>query len=256
VNGRLGGSEHHHVLADALGDTPDTVQATHLLRRGLGKAFVAGDPARFEGAIVQADDWPEEPAGFGSDPQVLWDLLQQVEGWICLLVDSECAPTLGRLIETRMKSQVRYLDDVTHVLDKPVRRYQAESVRRLTSADLTLLESAPWELRAGLWSSPRQLLAEGIVASAVVAGEIVATALTSACSARYAEIGVYTQKEYWGRGYATAAASLLAQAVQEIGRIPIWGAGAHNEASLRVAQKLGFEEVSRRTYVILDSFMS
>lgn len=253
MNRRLLEPEQYHLLAAALGDTPDTVQTTHLLRQGLGQVYVAGDLARFDGAIVQASDWPEEPTGFGSDPEVLWDLLQQVEGWTCLLVDSKCAPALGRLIEMEMKSRVRYLDDVTHVLHQPVRQYRQEPVRRLAPADLALLESAPRELRAGLWHSPRQLLAEGIVASALVDGEIVATALTSACSEQYAEIGVYTQKQYRRCGYATAAASLVAQAAQETGRIPVWGAGAHNKASLRVAQKLGFVEVSRRTYVILSS---
>jgi predicted GNAT family acetyltransferase len=119
-------------------------------------------------------------------------------------------------------------------------------------ADLELLQSAPPELRAGLWPGPRELLAEGIAACAIVAGKIVATALTTACSGQYADIGVYTREAVWGQGYATAAASLVAQAVQESGRTPVWSAGAHNAASLRVAQKVGFQEVSRRTYVILD----
>ena len=30
----------------------------------------------------------------------------------------------------------------------------------------------------------------------------------------------------------------------------MWSAGGHNAASLRVAEKLGFVEVSRRVYVI------
>jgi mycothiol synthase len=227
------------------------VQATHLLRRDLGRAFVAGDPARFEAAIVQPTDWPEEPVGFGANPATLWRLLQRVEGWTCILVDTPCASVLGQIINAEMAKQVRYLDDITHTLAKPVRQVREAAVRLLTPADLDLLEAAPLELRAGLWHSPRQLLAEGTVACAVAGGEIVATALTAACSERYAEIGVYTREDHRGRGYATAAASLVAGAAQAAGKIPVWGAGAHNEASLRVAAKLGFEAVSRRTYVIL-----
>lgn len=247
---RLLEPEQHRLLADALGDTPETVQSVHMLRRGTCRAYVAGDPAHFDGAIVQPIDWPEEPAGFGLDPELLWALLRLAEGWTCILVASECAPTLARIMEAELGCRTRFLDDVTHQLTGPVTAYPDPAVRRLAPADLELLASAPLELRAGLWHSPRQLLAEGIIASAVVAGEIVATALTAACSDRYAEIGVYTQAAYRGRGYATAAASLVAHAVQEGARIPVWGAGAHNQASLRVAQKLGFEEVSRRTYVI------
>jgi RimJ/RimL family protein N-acetyltransferase len=240
----------YRVLADALGDTPETVQSVHMLGRGTCKAYVAGDPACFEGAIVQPVDWPEEPAGFGRDPELLWALLRLAEGWTCILVASECAPALAQIMEAETGCRTRFLDDVTHLLAKPVTAYRDPAVRRLAPADLELLASVPLELRAGLWHSPRELLTEGIIASAVVAGEVVATALTAACTDRYAEIGVYTLEAVRGRGYATAAASLVAQAAQEGGRIPVWGAGAHNQASLRVAQKLGFEEVSRRTYVI------
>jgi RimJ/RimL family protein N-acetyltransferase len=212
---------------------------------------VAGEVATFDGAIVQSNDWPTEPAGFGSDPEVLWDLLQSVKGWDCLLVDSECASALGRIIAREMGVQVRYLDDVSHTLTRPARAFHDEAVRRLSLADLVLLKAAPQELRAGLWSNPREILLEGVIACAVIAGEIVATALTTAYSERYADIGVYTAEGLRGRGYATAAASLVAKSVQESGRIPTWGAGEHNAASLRVAEKLGFVELSRRRYVIV-----
>ena len=249
---RLLEPEHHALLAAALGDTPGTVQSIHMLARGLCRAYVAGDPARFEGAIVQPTAWPEEPAGFGPDPNVLWALLQRVQGWTCILVDTEVAPALGRIIEAQMERPVRYLDDVTHLLTEPVWVTRKEAVRCLTLADLDLLESAPLELRSSLWRDTRRLLAGGIVACAIVSNRVVATALVAACSDCYADIGVYTREGYRGRGYATAAASLVAQAVQESGRIPLWGAGAHNRASLRVAAKLGFREVSRRRYVILE----
>jgi RimJ/RimL family protein N-acetyltransferase len=247
---RLLEPEQHGVLAAVLPDAPHTVQSIHMLRRRLCRAYIAGDPARFDGAILQPLDWPEEPTGFGSDPELLWKLLQLVEGWTCILVDSECAPPLGEIIQAERGGQARYIEDVSHVLTEPVRVYREDAVRRLTVADLELLESTPLELRAGLWHNPRQLLTEGIIASAVVSGEIVATALVTAYTDTYAEIGVFTREDHRGHGYATAAASLVAQAVQEHGSIPMWGTGSHNVASLRVAQKLGFREVSRRTYVI------
>ena len=195
---------------------------------------------------------PSEPNGFGRDPQLLWDLLSAVEGWECVLVDTECAHVLGEIIEREMGTGVRYLDDICTVLTEPVVPVPAQDVRQLTAADLSLLESASPELRASCWVSPGALLCGGIVVSAIVSGRIVATALTSACSERYAEVGVYTEEAFRGRGFATAAASLVVQQVQETGRIPVWSAGEHNVPSLSVAQKLGFVRVSRRTYVILD----
>ena len=41
-------------MAGALGDTPETVISVHLLARGPCRAYVAGDPARFKGAVVQS----------------------------------------------------------------------------------------------------------------------------------------------------------------------------------------------------------
>ncbi len=54
-----------------------------------------------------------------------------------------------------------------------------------------------------------------------------------------------------GHRFATAAAAIVARCVQEAGQRPVWRAGEGNTASLRVASKLGFTEVARRTYVIL-----
>jgi hypothetical protein len=241
----------YNALAAALGDRPETVHSVHVLRRRTCKAYVAGDVAHFQGAIVQADALPTEPTGFGSAPEVLWQLLHLMEGWTCVLVDARCAAALGRIVETRLGVPVRYLDDISYALTGPAKVFHSGAVRRLSLADLEMLEAAPPELRAGLWNSPREVLMEGIIACAVISGKIVATALTTAHSDRYADVGVFTQEGFRGRGYATAAASIVAQGVQEDGHIPVWSAGEHNAASLRLAQKLGFTEVSRRRYVIL-----
>ena len=244
--------EQFHDLAYALGlgDTPETVHAVHLLRQGTCKAYVAGTPSRFTGAVIQANAWPAEPVGFGSEPTVLWELLQQVKGWDCILVDSEQAIALGEIIASELGATVRYLDDVYHTYTRSGAVFQHETVQRLTLADLPLLESAPPELRASLWDSPKELLTEGVVACGIVSGRVVATALTTAYSDLYADVGVYAAEEHRCQGLATAAAWLVVEGVREAGWIPVWSAGEHNQPSLRVAHKLGFQKVSRRTYVI------
>jgi predicted GNAT family acetyltransferase len=93
-------------------------------------------------------------------------------------------------------------------------------------------------------------LEEGFVACAIVDDEIVAIAHTSARTDKYADIGVFTSEEWRRRGFVTAAASIVAKCIQDAGLTPTWSAGEDNFASLRVAQKLGFIEASRRTYVI------
>jgi len=237
-------------LAAALGDTPLTTLSLQVLRTGACRVYVAGDPCQPEGAIVQADAMSEEPTGFGSDPEVLWALLQRVSGWSCVDVDLDVASYLGALIAREMQVSVRYLEDIYFVLDQPAPSRKHPAVRLLTLADLPLLEAAPPELFSSLWGSASTLLRESIVACAVIDGEIVATALCSGRSERYADVGVYTRQDYRGRGLSTAAAALVARQVQARGLVPIWSTGEHNAASLRVARKLGFVEAGRRRYVI------
>lgn len=240
------------ILADALGDTPETVISVHLLRRALCRAYVAGDPLHFDGAIIQDDFCPAEPMGFGTDPEVLWDLLRAARGWECVNVAPECAAALGEIIQEEMGVPVRYYGDLYHALSAPVCDFRNGAVREFTLADLGLLESAPVEVRASGFGSTCALLTDGIVAGAVVCGQIVSLAHTYARSKGHADIGVFTLEGWRSRGFATAAAAIVARRGQEAGQTPVWSTGERNVASLRVAHKLGFTQVLRRTYVILD----
>lgn len=238
-------------LADALGDTPETVIAAHAARRGLCRAYVAGDSAHFAGVIVQTAEMPGEPMGFGEDADVLWNLLRSVEGWFCIEVARGAAPALGRLIQAGMGRPVRFYEDIYSTLTAPAVPLANEAVRLLTPADLPLLDAAPPDVRGAGFGGTRPLLAEGIAACALVGGTLVAIAHTSARTPRHADIGVATLPAWRGRGFASAAAALVAQGVQGAGQIPMWSTGVDNQASRRVARKLGFVEVARRTYVIL-----
>jgi hypothetical protein len=68
------------VLADKLGDTPQTVITTHILRRGLCKAYVVGNVRELEAAIVRPNALPEELMGFGSDPEAMLHILKLLHG--------------------------------------------------------------------------------------------------------------------------------------------------------------------------------
>ena len=76
-----------------------------------------------------------------------------------------------------------------------------------------------------------------------------ALAHTNAITTRYGEISVSTQEAWRGLGFASASASIVARRVQDWGRTPVWSADEGNAASLRVAAKLGFVEVSRRIFL-------
>jgi hypothetical protein len=238
------------MLVKALGDSPQTVISVHLLVRGLCEAYVAGDPARFDGLVLQSYQHPGEPTGFGSDAQTLWELLKMVQGWWCVNVSESCAPRLGAIVSDETGRAVRYYGDLYHTLTQPVASYHHEVVRLLDPADLEMLVEASPEVRGGDWGSAESLLREGIAAGAIAERHLVAIAYTSARSREHADVAVNTLREWRGQGLATSAASLVAREVQRAGQVPVWSCGQDNLASLRVAHKLGFQEVLRRVYVI------
>ncbi|MCY4112810.1 MAG: GNAT family N-acetyltransferase [Chloroflexi bacterium] len=235
-------------LLQAIDETPETVIPIHLLRFGTSQAYAVGDAGSPDAVVVQRDSLPEEPFGLGTNAQGLWDLLRGLDGWTCVEVVPAVAPRLGALMNEATGVRVRYYEGVYHTLTEPAPVFEDSAVRQLGIRDAGLL--AGYGIHGGDFGSLSRLLLEGVVAGAVVDGQVVGTAHTSAVIDRYADIGVETQGAWRGRGFATAAASIVARRVQEQGRIPVWSCGEDNLASLRVAEKLGFEEVSRLTYVI------
>jgi hypothetical protein len=239
-------------LAEVLGDTPETAISVHLLKRGLCRAYVAGTVSNFDGAIVQNIRDPAEPMGFGSNPEVLWELLKSVHGWDCVEVETECSASLGKLIELDTGFKVRYYGDIYYALLKPAIIFQNDFVRQLTIDDLKLIESSPDDLTISEYENCRNLLTEGFSAGAIVSGKLVGKTHTSARSEHHADLGTFVLDGYRNRGFSTASASIVAKCVQESGQTPIWSAGEGNFASQKVAQKLGFTEVALRTYVIRE----
>ena len=70
--------------------------------------------------------------------------------------------------------------------------------------------------------------------------------------ARYANLGAYVLEEFRGQGLATAAAALVTREVLARGETPVWSTCETNTASQDVARKLGFRQVARATYVVLE----
>lgn len=238
-------------LARALPDTPETFGSISCLSRDLCEAYVAGDLPRYAAVVLQERASPGELMSHGSDPNLLWELIEPLQGWYAVSVVPRAARPLGRLIETHLRTPVRYYQDRYHVMDRPAPEIGHPAVRRMTPADLRLLAAAPPQLRPRALGTVKAALTEGVVACAVVGGEVVSRAYTAALSPGYADIAIDTLDGWRGQGFATATAAVVAGEVQAMGRVPVWSAGEGNRASLRVAEKLGFTEVLRRFYVIL-----
>ena len=241
------------LVADALGDTPETAIPTHLLRRGLADAYIAGSLPRFDGAMVQSHSLPYEPWCFGTDPDVLWHLLRRLNEWgrrgMSPNVATDLVDPLSALMKRTANVEVRQYGDVYHTLTERVVEFATPEVRLLDLGDSDLLaafESDPCRLG---FKTFEDLLKNGFAAGALVDNRLVALAHTNAVTAHFADIGVVTDAAWRGKGFASASACIVARRIQELGRTPVWSAGEDNVASLRVAAKLGFVEVSRRVYL-------
>ena len=235
-------------LADAIEETPETVIPIHLLRRGTCRVYLDDDLSRLDAVVIQSESLRGEPFGLGSDHRGLWELLRRIDDWEVVDVSQTVAPRLGAMIREETGKRVCYYGDVYHILTRPAPVLSDPAVREMTLNEHDLLEAAGVD--GASFGGLSVLLTEGVVASAMISGQIVARAQTGALTERYADIGVATDAEWRGRGFATVVASIVARRVQEAGRIPVWSCGEDNMASLRVAEKLGFKEVSRLTYVI------
>ncbi len=244
MTNRLDGAQRL-LLADVLGDSPETVIPVHLLRQGLCHAWISGNLERPVGAVVQSTSLMENPWAFG-EAEVIWRLLKYATGWWTANVTATLAPSLGAVLERETKGRAHLYDDVYHTLTRAGSSFRSSEVRRL------LIDDEP--LIAKYMGTPTWTYSEGfepMAAGAVVDGRLVGLAHVSAVTEGLADIGVSTLEPWRGRGFATAATSIVAKVVRDSGRTPVWSAGEGNAASLRVLAKVGFKEVSRRTYVSL-----
>jgi hypothetical protein len=236
-------------LAQTLGDTPYTVGSIHVLYKGLCNAYITGSVANPTAAIVQSHFCKNEPVGFGSNPDLLWDLLKMVDGWDCLLVKPEYSHRMAELVQIYTGRQVGFIDDLNFQLNYQVKQFSNPSVRLLTPRDLPLLVVTPVAVAGSGYHDAKEFLTKAISAAAIVDDHIVSIAYTAAQSKKYADIGVHTLEPFRKRGFARAAASLVAFRIQEEGKTPVWSTGHFNIPSLSIASQLGFTEISKRTYV-------
>jgi hypothetical protein len=236
-----------------LGDTPETVIATHQLRHGLCEAHAEAGSGRQDAVILRPSRPSDELVGLGRDVDSLGRVHRGLPAWSCVYLEGGIARRLGPILEGDLGRPIRYSMDIYHTLERPVVAGSHPSVWYLTGQDEGLLTASPIDIRGAClgFGTFERLLRDGAVAGAVIDGELVAVASTWAVSERHADLSVVTAGPWRGRGLATACAGLVAASIQRSGRVPVWSTGEDNVASLRVARNLGFEEVGRRTYIIL-----
>ncbi len=236
-------------LADAIGEGPLTVSTCHHLRLAQARAWTIGSPRAFTAAVVQWHGLPGEPEAYG-DPQAIWDILQNVRAWERVNVPSDVAPVLTDIVAAETHHPVTVQAELHHELRRCVAAYSHPNVRRLLPGDLAQVHHSAGRLSPDGVRELAAAVLQGILAAAIVDGQIVSIAHTSARSGGFASVGVETAEAFRRRGFATAAASLVVQAIRERGEVPVWATRETNTPSLRIAARLGFTPCGRKTFVV------
>jgi hypothetical protein len=247
----LGNTEKRQ-LADALGDSPETAIPVHLLRLGHGQVHMVGALPYIQAVVIEDYDVGPELMAFGADAQAFCRILLDIPEWDAVNVPQAIAAELAGLLRQEMQAPNHVVDDIYQVPQGPIAVVPNAEVRLLTVTDAAMLDATPEDIRLGFDEDLRTVLAEELVAAAIVDGQIVSTGSTYGLCEKFVDVAISTLSEFRGRGYARSAASIVAAGTQQRGRVPIWSCAPTNTASLAVAARLGFHEVSRRANIILD----
>ncbi|MGB0524920.1 MAG: GNAT family N-acetyltransferase [Flammeovirgaceae bacterium] len=198
--------------------------------------------------VIQSKLDPGEPTGFGEDAIILWEILKNLHDWRCINVSQELAKPLLKVIKNDWKCAVREYGDVYYGLNHQVRKYENQAVRKLITEDKSLLAAFGFDNTQLMENA----IDKGFAYGAVIENQLVSLSYAPTHTLQYIEIGVETKEGYRNQGYSTAASAMLLQDIQTNTQlIPTWSAGEDNYASIKVAEKLGFEKLGERVYLIL-----
>jgi len=115
----------------------------------------------------------------------------------------------------------------------------ANVVRLLTLAEIEAMKNLPLDLKEELTTACRY----SPVAATIVEGAPVSFCYAGSQTESLWDISIDTLAGYRNKGYAAACVAYMIELMNQQKKQPVWGAYETNEASLRLAAKLGFVAV-------------
>ncbi len=155
---------------------------------------------------------------------------------------------------------IRYSDNSNHVTEGIIElntrvnfkfneKLYSQRRRKQSGNEVSIEETnqSHFELMSGsvipmkFWDSAADFLRMGKGYTLLHHGKIASTAYSAFVHDEMLEIGIETMNEYRGLGYAEMVCSRLIDYCMEKNLTPVWSCRFENTASLKLAQKLGFE---------------
>lgn len=122
--------------------------------------------------------------------------------------------------------------------------------------DQSLLERCEWRTEMEFYAgSMKNFLAQDFGLCMMQGNQIIVEAYASALGKTKAEIGAITHAAHRGRGYAPITCAYLIEVCQQRGYLAYWSCDADHTASIRVAQKLGFQQERAYQIYVYDPYV-
>jgi GNAT superfamily N-acetyltransferase len=172
-------------------------------------------------------------------------------GELWLVWPGEMSSQLRPPAATAISERIAFFDCDPHSGELTVLRGRLPEGFEVRAIDRGLLEHCEWRDDMEFFcGSLENFLVNGIGLCLMHGEEIIVEAYASSLGATHAEIGAVTREAYRGQWYAPVACAHLIKVCEQRGYQPYWSCDADNGPSIRVAQKLGFNE--QKAYHILE----
>ena len=157
---------------------------------------------------------------------------------------SLCPPKIGSAV-----NRIEFYETDPGILQEWRKQLPKECV--IQAIDEQLLERCEWQSEMEFYAgSIGNFLKHGLGICVLQGDEIIVEAYASALGKDRAEIGAITHGTYRGQGFAPIACAYLIEECEQRGYQAYWSCDADHTASIRVAQKLGFQH--KHTYQIIE----
>ena len=169
--------------------------------------------------------------------------------WLVWPRKTTLKPPRGENAEVVERLEFSEYDQYSGILDQL--RRQIPNGYRICTIDAELLKRCDWREEMEYYcGSIDNFLKHGVGLCMLKKEEIVVECYASSLGRTRAEIGAITRAKYRGRCLAPIACAYLIEVVEKRGYRAYWSCEADHNASIRVAQKLGFQE--GRAYKIYE----
>ena len=240
--------EHSLYICRSIGDLPQDVIENHSLTQKHATVYFQGSVSDPESFAIATPYEPGEVTCYGVNLGEIFDSLCDTGKFDGFVLETSSKEALIGRFGQKYGKKLTSSSTCTYTLLGGQGRMATDAIL-VGKQDSDLIARASEHFDWYGFHSVEEMLEAGFIAGVVRDNELVSVAYTSAFSPRYVDIGVRTRCEYRGKGYATASAAMVLEALRPTGKTPVWNVTTDNGASIRICRKLGFRKVYEKSYL-------